>query len=144
MASLNAPGISVVSKQLVSFRSYGRNIAVTSGTNVHAQASVRLPVVQGVPAYARASGDFGTQSSDAKESTFHQLRFVKVAESIDDTLVNRTLGQIAPDSGNQLEIALKDITQRWNDHQGGRIVIQRSDTDTILSRERNDSVRPGG
>lgn len=144
MASLNAPGIPVVPKQLVGFRSYGRNIAVTSGTNVHAQASVTLPVVRGVPAYARASGDFGTQSNDAKESTLHQSRFVKVAESIDDTLVSRTLGQIAPDSGNQPEIALKDITQRWVGHQGGRIVIQRSDTDTILSRERNDSVRPGG
>lgn len=144
MASLNASGVPVVPKQLVGWRSHGRNIAVTSGTNVHQQASVRNPIVQGVPAYARASGDFGTQSTPAVESFLRQGAFVKHAESVDDTTVKTVLGTVPPSSGTQPEIALLDITTRRDDHRGNRVAEQVTDTDTIRRRVRNDSVRPGG
>jgi hypothetical protein len=144
MGSLNASGIQVVSKQNVGWRSYGRNIAVTSGTNPHQQASVRAPKICGVPAYARTSGSFGTQSTPATESFLRLSRFVKHTESVDDTVVNRVIGQIAPDSGNQPEIALLDITTKRDDHRGNRIVEQDTRQDTILRRIRNDSTRPGG
>lgn len=144
MGSLNASGVSVVPKQYVGWRSYGRNIAVTSGTNVHQQASVRATPVIGVPAYARASGDFGTQSTPATESFLRQNPMVKHTESVDDTTVKRVLGQVPITSGNQPELALIDITTKRDDHRGNRVVEQDTEQDAILRRIRNDSVRPGG
>lgn len=144
MGSLNASGIPVVPKQNVGWRSLGRNIVVTSGTNPHQQASVRSPGIRGVPAYARSLADFGTQSSPAVESFLHLKRFVKHTESVGDTTVKTVLGQVPVTSGNQPELALIDITTKRDDHRGNRVVEQDTAQDTILRRIRNDSERPGG
>ncbi|TFH25939.1 hypothetical protein E4G67_00030 [Candidatus Bathyarchaeota archaeon] len=143
MGSLNAPGILVVSKQNVGWRSLGRNIVVTSGTNPYQQASVRAPGIMGVPADARSAADFGTQSTPATES-FLQMGFVKHTESVDDTTVKKVLGDIAPDAGNQPEIALINTTTKREDHRGNRIVEQDTRQDTVLRRISNEGTRPGG
>lgn len=144
MGSLNASGIAIVPKQNVGWRSLGRNIIVTSGTNVHQQASVRTPGVQGVPAYARSAADFGTQSTPATESFLALPRGVKHSESVDDTTVTRILEKIPVGSGSQPELALIDITTKRNDHRGNRVVEQDTVQDTILRRLENTSERPGG
>lgn len=137
MPSLDASGIPVVSKQLVSHRSQGRNLAVTLNQSTVGQDSVRQPIVQGIPAYARASGLFGTQTTPVVDSFLHLGRMIKQAESVDDTTVARVLGQVPAATGLV-------TNQQWQNHQGGRIVSQESIDDQILARERNDSVRPGG
>lgn len=144
MGSLNASGVPVVPKQYVGWRSYGRNIAVTSGANVHQQDSVTLAPVIGVPAYARSSGSFGTQSTPATESFLHQSRMVKHTESVDDTTVKRVLEQIPVTSGNQPELALIDITTKREDHRGNRIVEQDTQQDAVLRRISNSGTIPGG
>lgn len=144
MASLNASGIPVVPKQNAGWRSLGRNIIVTSGTNVHQQASVRAQGVQGTPAYARDAADFGTQSTPTTESFLHLPRQVKHAESVNDTTVKRVLEQVPVTSGNQPELALINVTTKHKDHRGNRIVEQDTIQNIVLQRTRNDSVRPGG
>lgn len=146
MASLNAPGGPVVvPKQLVGFRSYGRNIAITSGTNVHAQSSVRATPVNGVPAYARASGDFGTQSSPATES-FIRLRdgLIKHTESVGDTVVQLISGTVPVDGNTQAEIALSGVAPLRKHHTGARIVEQNTITDEVVRRISNVGETPGG
>ena len=144
MASLNASGVLVVAKQNAGFRSYGRNIVVTTNLNPFGQNSVRSATISGVPVSERSGASFGTQSSPAVESALRQGGFVKRAESVNDTVIDRTLGTIVPDAGTQPEIALLDITTKRDDHRGTRIVEQETAGDTILRRIRNDSVRPGG
>jgi hypothetical protein len=144
MGSLNSSGVLVVPKQNAGWRSHGRNIVVTSGTNPYGQASVRAPGVRGVPTYARDSGSFGTQSTPAVESFLHLTRLVKHTESVGDTTVNRILGQVVPDSGNQPEIALIDITTKRMDHRGNKIAEQDTHQDALLRRISNEAERPGG
>lgn len=144
MASLNAVGIPVVQKQLASFRSYGGNIAITTNLNPFGQDSVRTATVSGIPAAERSVASFGTQSEPAEKSTLRHADFVKRTESIGDTTESRVIGGVAPDAGNQPEIALLDITTRHVDHRGERVVEQDTATDTVISRSKNTSERPGG
>ena len=143
MASLNASGVSVVPKQNVGWRSYGRNIAVTSGSNPYGQDSISLAVVEGVPAYARASVDFGTQSTPVVDSFLREGGLVKHAESVDDTVVARILAEVPITSGNQPEVALKPITQRSVNHNNNKLVIRESERDGLVSREDNQGFTPG-
>ena len=144
MASLNASNVPVVTKQLAGFRSYGRNIAITTNLNPFGQDSVRSATVSGVPVDERALADFGTQSSEAKDSVLHQGGFVKHAESVEDTTIDSFIGTIAPDAGTQPEIALFNTTTKRSDHRGNRIVEQETADDTLIRRISNDSIRPGG
>jgi hypothetical protein len=144
MASLNASGVPVVAKQNAGFRSYGRNVAVTTNLNPFGQNSVRSATISGVPASERSLADFGTQSSPAVESFLRHASFVKHTESVGDTTVDRITGTVPPSSGTQPEIALLDITTKREDHRGNRIVEQETAGDTVLRRISNNSVRPGG
>ena len=144
MGSLNASGVLVVPKQNAGWRSHGRNIIVTSGTNVHAQASVRAPGVRGVPVWARSLADFGTQSSPAIDSFMRLNGLVKHTESVDKTVVERVIGGVAPDANNQPEIALINVTTKRHDHRGNKIAEQDTHQDAVLDRVSNESERPGG
>jgi hypothetical protein len=144
MASLNASGVPVVAKQYAGFRSYGRNIAITTNLNLHGQNSVRSATISGVPASERVAADFGTQSTPATESFLRQGGHVKHAESVGDTTTATILGTVPPASGSQPEIALLDVTTKRDDHRGNRIGEQETAGDTLLRRIENTSTRPGG
>jgi hypothetical protein len=137
MGSLDASGIPVVPKQLLSIVSYGRDVAITSGTAPHGQDSVKLANVRGVPPHARSAADFGDQSSPAVDSFLKLARLVKHAESEDDTTVARISGTI-PASGSPANGDLRSA------HTQNRIVINQMETDQVVARKLNTSERPGG
>lgn len=144
MGSLNASGVPVVPKQYVGYRSYGRNIIETSGSNPYGQRSARTAEVLGVPAIERSGAAFGTQSTPATESFLKQGDFVKHTESVNDTTTARILEDVPVSSGSQPELALIEKTVLRQDHRGNRIVEQKTDKDLVVNRQLNDSVRPPG
>lgn len=142
MGSLNSPGIPIVTKQLVSHRSLGRNIAVTSGINPYGHESRRGPIESGCDEYSRSLALYGTQSTPAIDSVVSEGRFIKQYRSDEDAVVSRDLGQVPLTSGNNPEINLKPVSQRHAAHRGNRVVVQDSSDDTLVEREQNTSVRP--
>jgi len=137
MGSLDASGVPVVPKQRLSIASYGRDVAITSGTSPHGAASTKLTNVQGVPPYARSAADFGDQSSPAVDSFLRLGGLVKHAESVDDTTVAVILGGV-PASGVPASGDLRSA------HTAHRIVINDMPTDEVVARKLNTSERPGG
>lgn len=135
MGSLNSSSVTVVSKSNVSTRQIGRSITKTEGLipNVE-EAAILTP-----PLSARSSGELGTQVDEdvAQRSTLGLLNQTKVAQSTNDSLVNRAIGNVAPDATSQPEINNKPVSQRYATNSGGRIIVRDSDADTLISREEN-------
>jgi hypothetical protein len=137
MGSLDASGVPVVPKRRLSIISYGRDVAITSGTAPHGAASTKLANVQGVPPYARTAAAFGDQSTPAVDSFLKLAGLVKHAESEGDTTVAKISGGV-PASGSPTNGELRAA------HTQDRVVINRMDTDQVVDRKLNTSERPGG
>lgn len=144
MASLNAPGVPVVSKLNTALRSYSKNIALTTNLNPYGQNSVRAIAVTGVPPEERTAASFGTQSSPAKESFLRMTNFTKHTESETDTTVAQITGSVPVDANSQAEIALIEEHTRHEAHLGTQIVEKETVGDTEVRRISNVGERPGG
>jgi len=141
MGSLNASGISVVSKNRLFLRSYGRNTVTSSGTNPYGAGSSEILNTAPPLEYM-----IGFTSGIVREDFYVALDInppIKIVDTRSGVL-SRHMGTVAPTSGTQPEIALKPVSQNSSFMTGARIVTTNSDTDTVISRASNSGVRPPG
>ena len=150
MGSLNAPGISIVSKTNTSLRNQGGAFTVTAIRNPQTGPTSLKTTTQGLPqGFNRSVAEFGTQPDSivSQYSTLCINPAKKVTrsndQSLSDGLVSRVTTKVVIDGNNQPEVALKLITQRSTYNTGGRVVIRESTTDGLISRQSNQGFTPG-
>jgi hypothetical protein len=150
MGSLNSSGIPIVTKQNITLRNEGGALVITSGLPPQGAMGVKVSTQQEVEGHNRSLAEFGTQVNEevTQYSTVCIAPAKKTTSSDDATLnealIARNLGKIAPDSGNQPEIANKPVSQRSAYHTGGRVVVRNSDDNSLVGRNANTGFIPGG
>lgn len=143
MGSLNAPGIPVVSKARGTLRNIGGAITTNTGRPVQGAMGVKTNTQQELQGQDRSTAAFGTQPDVEIQqySTMCVAPAKKVATSndasLEDGLVSRELGKVAPSAVDQPEIANKPISQRSTMHTGNRTVVRNSDDDSLVARNGN-------
>ncbi len=145
MPSIDAPGsVPVVDRQNASFRNEGGSLTIVSGLpSQTGPTSAKVATILLPQGHDRSAAEFGTQPDrvTTQYSTLCINPTKKVATSdevrLNDGVISRESGKVAPDAGNQPEIALKPVSQRSTYNTGGRIVIRNSDDDSLVARHRS-------
>lgn len=143
MGSLNAAGISVVSKARGTLRNIGGAITTNTDSSIQGAMGIKTNTQQETEGHNRTAAELGTQPDVEVQqySTMCVAPTKKVASSNDAALdtapVSRDIGKIAPDSGTQPEIANKAVSQHSTYNTGNRTVVRNSDKNTLIARNDN-------
>jgi hypothetical protein len=149
MGSLNAPGsIPIVDKQNASWRNEGGALTTVSGLSVQSgPTSSKISTLNDPQQQNRSAASFGTNADEVKVQYSALCLGVgkKITTSDDASLdggtVSLNTGKVAPDAGNQPEIALKSVSQKSTYHTGNRLVVRNLNIDVV--RNSSDGFTPG-